>query len=117
MADIKKLPYRRQPCPECPFRCDTEPGQFPRERYEALQSTVGRPGAEAGIDAPIFACHMSKEGRESACAGWLAVVGLDHLGIRIAVAQERLPPTVLRPAPDWPELFSSYDEMAKVQSG
>jgi hypothetical protein len=109
------VPRRRAPCKECPFRRDVSPGQFPAERYEALQATAGSPGCEAALDAPLFACHRSPEGREMACAGWLAVVGEEHLGVRLACAAERLDPAALRPGEDWPELFDSYDEMAEAQ--
>lgn len=111
------MPRRRYPCSECPFRRDTPPGQFPACRYEALRETVGQSGAEQPIGAPVFACHKSPEGREEACAGWLAVCGIEHLGMRFAVVTGRLEPEDLRPGEGWPELFSSYDEMAAVQGG
>ena len=111
------VPHRRFPCRECPFRRDTEPGQFPACRYQALQDTAGRAGAEAPLDAPMFACHKSPEGREEACAGWLAVAGYDHLGVRLAVVMGRLPASALMHGGDWPELFGSYVEMAAAQSG
>lgn len=109
------LPRRRYPCAECPFRRDTRPGMFPACRYEALRETVGRAGAEAPIGAPMFACHKSPEGHEEACAGWLAVAGVEHLGVRMAVLTGRLEPEDLRPKPGWPELFTTYDEVAAVQ--
>lgn len=112
-----QLPRRRFPCAECPFRRDTRPGQFPACRYEALRETVGEPGAEAPLAAPMFACHKSPEGREEACAGWLAVCGTEHLGVRMAVLTGRLEPGDLRAAEDWPPLFASYGEMAAVQGG
>ena len=111
------LPHRRYPCAECPFRRDTEPGQFPACRYQALQDTAGRPGGEAPLGAPLFACHKSPEGREEACAGWLAVAGYDHLGVRLAVAMGKLPASAVMPGEDWPELFGSYAETAAAQSG
>lgn len=111
------LPHRRYPCRECPFRRDTKPGQFPACRYEALRDTAGEPGAEAPLGAPLFACHKSPEGREEACAGWLAVAGAEHIGARLAVAMNRLPASALSPGEDWPELFDSYAEMAAVQAG
>ncbi|HLJ99534.1 MAG TPA: DUF6283 family protein [Streptosporangiaceae bacterium] len=114
---MSTLPHRRFPCAECPFRRDTAPGQFPACRYDALQATAGKPGAEAPMDAPLFACHKSAEGREQACAGWLAVSGYEHLGVRLAIAMGRLPAAVLSPGPDWPALYSSYDEMAAVMAG
>lgn len=77
-----------------------------------LRATAGAPGREAALRAPIFACHKSEPGRDRACAGWLAVAGINHLGIRVAVALGRLPASRLRPAEDWPDLFDSYEEMA-----
>jgi len=64
----------------------------------------------------MFACHKSPDGREEACAGWLAAVGVDHLGVRMAVLSGRLEPEDLQPGPDWPPLFSSYAAMAATQA-
>ena len=107
------LPHCVRPCANCPWRKDSPAGEFPPERYEALRTTAGQPGDEAGFGAPIFACHKTEAGRDRACAGWLAVAGVEHLGIRLAVVLGRLPASALRPAGDWPELFASYDEMAE----
>jgi Family of unknown function (DUF6283) len=114
---MSDFPHRRFPCAACPWRRDTDPGQFPACRYDALRDTAGRAGAEAPIGAPVFACHKSPEGREEACAGWLAVVGYDHIGIRLAVIQGQLPAEALSPGDGWPELFASYAEMAEAQGG
>lgn len=110
---MRELAHCVRPCANCPWRKDSPAGEFPPERFEALRVTAGRPGDEAGLGAPIFACHKSEPGRDRACAGWLAVAGVDHLGIRLAVALGRLPATTLRPAHGWPELFGSYQEMAQ----
>jgi len=113
------LPRRKFPCGECPFRRDTTPGQFPASRYEALRATTGSPGHEAPIGAPFFGCHKGEPGTNAdlACAGWLAVAGIGHLGVRFAVLTGRLEPEHLRPGEGWPELFSSYGEMAAAQGG
>ncbi|WP_425425580.1 DUF6283 family protein [Amycolatopsis marina] len=110
------LPHRRRPCAECPWRRDTPPGQFPADRYAALAHTSGAPGAEARLDAPMFACHKTADGHEQACAGWLAVAGVHHLGVRLAVATGRLAPETLNPAPDWPPLFESFPQMTAAQA-
>lgn len=117
--------HAAKPCNACPWRRDTPPGQFTAARFEALRNTSGtrgsrRPGEhdttpEAGLDAPLFACHKTAEGKEIACAGWLAVEGSDHLGVRLAVMRGRIPPEALSPQPGWPELFDNYDEMAATQ--
>jgi hypothetical protein len=116
---VKKatVPHCKRPCAECPFRKDTEPGQFPAERYEVLRKTAGGPGREAPIGSPLFACHKSDEGKEAACAGWLVVVGYFHLGVRLALVRGALPGSAMKLGADWPELYGSYEEMAEAQGG
>jgi hypothetical protein len=106
---------RSRPCDECPWRRDVKPGQFPATRYDALENTHGADGQEAPYGAPFFGCHKSPEGREFACAGWLAVEGYNHIGVRVAVAYGHFPGSALAPGEDWPELFGSYAEMAAAQ--
>jgi hypothetical protein len=57
----------------------------------------------------MFACHKTAEAKEIACAGWLAVAGWEHLGVRLAVITARLPRDALNPGDDWPDLFGSYE--------
>lgn len=119
---IEPLRQMPKPCDEttdsgrCPFRVDAVPGEFPAERYERLADTAGLPGAEAPVGAPMFACHHTRDGAPVACAGWLRVCGAQHLGVRMAVAERRLPAEALSGRPDDPELFESYDVMAREQS-
>lgn len=82
-----------------------------------MADTTGAAGREAGTAAPMFACHKSPEGREEACAGWLAAVGYHHLGVRLAVVTGRLSPETLEPGPDWPDLHQSYEEMVEAKTG
>lgn len=117
------LRHMPRPCDEtkqwgrCPFRVDAEPGEFSAERFEQLAETAGLPGAEAPVAAPMFACHRPAGAAPSvACAGWLAVCGSDHLGVRLAVADGRIAPEALARGADWPELFESYDVMAREQA-
>ena len=112
---MAELAHKKYPCNECPWRRDTPPGKFPEHRYEALRNTAGTPGRERPLGSPMFACHKSPEGREAACAGWLAVSGIEHIGIRLAIVTGRIPASVLQPGDGWPELFDSYDEMADTQ--
>lgn len=79
-----------------------------------LRRSDGRPGAEASIDAPRVACHRDQPGTAHAwrlCAGWLAVVGWDNLGIRISVLSGGLPETAVTLPAGWPELYGSLDEL------
>ncbi|TKG60378.1 hypothetical protein FCN18_35595 [Prauserella endophytica] len=64
----------------------------------------------------MFACHKTADGQEQACAGWLAVAGVHHLGVRLAVAIGRLAPETLNPTPGWPPLFGSFQQMAATQA-
>lgn len=101
-----------------PWRKDAPPGQFPPERYQALRATSRRPDGHGATDAPVgspmFACHATHEGADRACAGWLAVEGWGHLGVRVAVLTGDLPECALRPGVDWPELYPSYADLAAV---
>lgn len=112
---MSALRHAAKPCSDCPWRRDVPAGQFPACRYDALRATAGSRGAEAGLSAPIFACHKSAEGKDIACAGWLAVVGAEHLGIRMAMVTGRIDAAALMLGEGWPELFSSYEEMAATQ--
>lgn len=56
----------------------------------------------------MFGCHKAPEGRDRACAGWLAVEGGSHVLVRLAVLSGRLDPAALSPGPDWPELHVDY---------
>lgn len=107
------VPRRRRPCVECPWRRDVAAGQFSRESFDAMRATTGTDGHEAWLDAPMFACHKSAEDGEEACAGWLAAVGHNHLGVRAAVAFGRLDADALEPGTDWPDLHRSYEEMVE----
>ena len=93
-------------CAECPWKRDVPVGKFPPERYEALRHTC----REGGI-RPVFACHMSPEGGERACAGMLLVHGTDNNLVRVAILQGRLDLGAVRA--DGP-LYGSFHEMARA---
>lgn len=112
------LPHAGKPCANCPFRKDSPAGEFDTERFDTLRATSRDPrtGQDALPGSPIFACHKSVDGREIACAGWLAVEGYGNLTVRLALAYGELDPAALQPAPDGPELHASYNEVA-VKNG
>jgi Family of unknown function (DUF6283) len=92
-------------CPECPFRMESRLGKFPPERYLQLADTV-RPGGWPGA---VFACHMTPEGQERACAGMLLVCGADSNRIRMAIITERLDMSKIETNG---ELYPTYRAMA-----
>jgi len=98
----------QHPCKECPWRKKSPIGQFSPQRYAALAETANRSGS---FPQPIFACHMSKEGGEKACAGFLLVVGYDNIAVRLAAMQRRF---VMGDIKADDELYASYAEMAKA---
>ena len=100
---------RNEPCPKCPWRKDAPLGKFPPERYIVLAKT-----ATQGLDG-LFACHMSAEGGEVACAGYLAVAGDVSLNARLLQAAGKIDMAAIVEAtkqPDYPELVGSFAEMA-----
>ncbi|GAA2275583.1 hypothetical protein GCM10009853_032140 [Glycomyces scopariae] len=111
---------RRQPCEECPWRRDAEPGKFTPEKFAAMRETVEQPeGSFTGRFPPVFACHMTTPapGRESiACTGALAVCGQGNLTLRIGLALGRVPAEAVEPGEGWPELFDSFEEMADANA-
>ncbi|MGC0418347.1 DUF6283 family protein [Embleya sp. AB8] len=108
LAGSDPTPYRRRPCARCLWRRDTPTGQFTTERYVQLRSTSPQHGHdEPGWGAPMFSYHKTPEGREMACAGWIATVADRHLRLRLALAQRRIPHRVLTPGKGWPALFET----------
>jgi hypothetical protein len=118
-----KLNHMKEPCGPtdkhngCPFRRDTEPGEFSYARYDSLRGTIGSDEDMLGVGDPMFACHKSTEGKEVACAGWLAKFGQFHLIVRYAVITGALDAAALYPGEDWPELYDDYDQLVADKAG
>lgn len=102
----------RKPCPSCPWVVGNDATVIPRfdlELAEALVDTC--PDARGGgpeWGAPAFACHQSRDGDEIVCAGWLAVVGSCHPGMRMRVLAGKIDVEALAPGEDWPELEPDF---------
>jgi hypothetical protein len=92
------LPYCKKPCAECPWRTDVKPGKFPVERFRVLAPTA------YDMARNIFACHMSREGGEVACAGFVLQQGAHNLSLRMA--RQRFDVSSAAP------LYDNYREMA-----
>lgn len=115
MSDSCTLTTLAMPCPPCPWRLDTTAPDIPNfdlELAENLAATCpDKRGMGPDFGASMFACHQSREGREIACAGWMATVGHRHPMVRLAVAMKRLDTSALRPAARWPTLHPNYQQV------
>lgn len=97
---------RKETCEECPWRKDVPPGRFPAERFIQLRRT-----AEQGFHKPVFACHKTVEGAETACVGFLLVAGANNFAVRLASATGQFNHKELKATGP---LYESYEEMARA---
>lgn len=92
-------------CQECPWIKSSPVGKFPPERYKALEETC-----KQGFGHKVFACHMSPEGEEYACAGFILAEGSNNFEVRMAAGFRQLfDPNEIKATG---ELYSSFAEMA-----
>jgi hypothetical protein len=95
----------RRPCASCPWRVDA-----PRSYWDPLHfANIWRACQDDGIATML--CHKSKEGHAAVpCQGWIRVVGLDAIGVRLLVMRGR---TTLEEIADRDglELFSTFRVM------
>ncbi|MFM9462804.1 DUF6283 family protein [Streptomyces scabiei] len=111
--------HRKLPCTKCPWLTSTDLTEFSDKDMDMLRRANGRPGVEAPVNAPIVACHRDQPGTAHAmrwCAGFLAVVGEQHLGVRLALAFEALPPQAVSPRASWPELYPDLDTLVAARA-
>lgn len=114
---MSDLSYVKRPCDECPWRVDAQPGRFTQERWTCLTETADTGKGSAELGSPIFACHKTQEGKDRACAGWLAQEGAGHVGVRAAVVFGRLPAEALSAKLDWPVLHKTLLDAAAHDLG
>lgn len=104
-----------KPCPSCPWQVDKDASDIPNFSMDLAEGLARCCPDERGMGpdfgATMFACHQSKEGAEIACAGWMAIVGHRHPGVRLAVATGRLDASALRPGERWPALHANYQQV------
>lgn len=110
--DDHKIKVLARPCPCCPWRLTTHASDIPRFSLVLAEALAETCPDEHGIGpaprTPMFSCHQSVPGNDIPCAGWLAQVGDCHVGVRIALHEERLERGALRPGADWPALHDNY---------
>ncbi len=112
-ASAIKAPAR--PCEACPWRKDRDARDIPNFSMELAESLAGtcpdQRGMGPSFGASWFACHLSVEGQEIPCAGWLATVGHAHPGVRLAISMGRLSVDLLKAAEGTSPLHASYGEV------
>ncbi|MGV9310360.1 DUF6283 family protein [Nonomuraea sp. NPDC003727] len=119
--------YRARPCAGervCPWRADADLTAFSEEdmlRLQRAQQGVMRRTDTSEDDvarltrAPRMACHKDQPDTAHPmrlCAGWLAAVGPDHIGVRLSIIDGSLPAEAVDPdTRDWPTLHASLAEL------
>jgi hypothetical protein len=122
MSSSPDFPHRAFPCNECPVRADNADNprsKFRPSKWDELHGTIDDgTGGTAPIGAPMFGCHKGEPGTNDdlACAGWLAVFGMRHVNVRMALAFGRLAPASLTPGENWPTLYDTWDAMVAGQT-
>lgn len=105
----------RKPCASCPWRVDQDAQSIPNFSLDLAEGLANTCPDERGFGpdfgSPQFACHQSKIGAEVVCAGWLAMAGAAHPGVRLSVMCGATSATALSPGADWPELHGSFAEV------
>jgi hypothetical protein len=111
-STIRTLP---QPCQSCPWVTTNTARDIPRfslSKAEGLAKTCpDAKGLGPDFFASIFACHLSAEGADFPCAGWLAAVGRAHPQVRLMVIDGALPSEALDPGDGWPELHTDFQQV------
>lgn len=97
------------PCVSCPFRVERHAKDIPNFKLALAEALISSTTGE--LNAPVFACHLSRVGREIVCRGWLVRHGWDSIAVRLMLARGSLRPEDLEVGADWPELHADYDEV------
>ncbi|MEX5747468.1 DUF6283 family protein [Massilia sp. X63] len=117
MTESCTLRKSARPCRACPWREDASARDIPNFDMDLAESLAATCPDERGMgpdfSVSLFACHKSREGKEIACAGWLAMVGHRHPQVRLAVLTKRLTPSTLEPGAGWPALHTNYQQVLK----
>jgi hypothetical protein len=99
----------RQPCSNCPWRRDA-----PREYWDPQHfKDIAVSCRDDGLSQML--CHCAgdlppEQARDVICQGWVRVVGLDAIGVRLAAMRGAVTPEELEDV-DRPDLFDSFEEM------
>jgi hypothetical protein len=88
-------------CKSCPWRVGASPERdisgYSKKLHESLACTIAQPGEINIGEMRMMACHHSKPGAETPCAGWLAhQLGIgNNIGLRLRVISGHMPAPVV----------------------
>ncbi|WP_222946756.1 DUF6283 family protein [Caballeronia sp. EK] len=119
-SQTSKVKVARRPCESCPWRKDRDARDIPDFSLELAEKLAASCPDERNMGpdfgASWFACHLSRANGEMPCAGWLAMVGLAHPSVRMALREKRLSPEAVHPPSDGPVLHERYcDVLEKLR--
>lgn len=118
--------FRRRPCGgrrPCPWRADADLTLFSEQDMarllqaeEGVRTADATPDDDARADQqPVMSCHKDQPGTAHPmrlCAGWLAVVGPQHVPTRMDLILGNLPAEAVYPdTRDWPALHASLTDL------
>jgi hypothetical protein len=103
-------------CKTCPWRVGVDPVRdipngYSVALHEGLRDTIAEPGALRPGSGRVMACHYSKVGAETPCAGWLSnqLGPGNNIGVRLAVMTGQMP----APEVDGPQHETFDDTLPK----
>lgn len=105
-----KTGYCTEPCSGCPWRIDTAMSIVPQaEDLCGSRENTLRPGT------PMMPCHKTPpDADQNICAGWLALYGNYHLGVRLMIGCGAFPLSVLEVDPAWPPLHPDVQSIIEA---
>ncbi|MCY9872968.1 DUF6283 family protein [Vibrio barjaei] len=111
--------FRKQPCKHCPWKKSSVKGGFNIPNFNmslmySLENTAPKKDCspeELDDFRKIFACHDSKEGNESACAGYVARDGQHNLNVRFLAATQKVNLQDIIDASEQHELYDNFHDM------
>jgi Family of unknown function (DUF6283) len=97
------------PCSTCPWRKDAVKRVRQPANFRALFTNCQDDGLS------IMLCHHSKEERADLfCRGWVLVVGVAAIGVRLLMCRGKVKPADLDRPKRCPELFGSFAAMLRA---
>jgi len=102
----------RKPCDNCPWRKDAPVGLWHPSHFEDIWTGCQDDGLRTMLCHKATALPEDERGRLP-CQGWARVMGLDAIGVRLALINETLTLEEVEDR-DTPPLFESFEDMMEA---